>query len=88
MAQAHPKCISETARYAMAEALSTSFTTSHLYASSTLSNGPPHSLCTFTRVEVLPLLAVHDLGRLLHDLLALGKDELDVAGVGPFSSSV
>ena len=48
-----------------------------------LSDSLTHTLCTLPRGEMLPLLAVHDLWRLLHDFLALGQDELDVAWVRP-----
>ena len=40
-------------------------------------------LSTLPRVEMLALLTIHHLRRLLHNLLALSQDELDVAGVGP-----
>jgi hypothetical protein len=47
----------------------------------TLSNGLASALSTLAGVEVLALLAVDDLRSLLHDLLTLGQDELDVARV-------
>lgn len=49
----------------------------------TLRDSATHTLRTLPRVEMLALLAVDDFWGLLHDLGALGEDELDMAGVGP-----
>ena len=54
----------------------------------TLSDRAAHTLSALPRVQVLALLALNDLGTLLHDLGALGEDELDVAGVRPDIVSV
>ena len=49
----------------------------------TLSDLLPDALCALPGVEMLALFAVHNLWRLLHDLLAFGENELDVAWIGP-----
>ena len=46
-----------------------------------LSNSSPRPRASLSGVQPR-LLALHDLGTLLHDLIFLGKDELNVAGVG------
>lgn len=42
-----------------------------------------HALRPLPRGEMLLLVTLGNLGSLLHNFLAFGEDELDVAGVGP-----
>ena len=49
----------------------------------TLRDRTTHTLRPLSRGEMLTLLPIDDLWRLLHDLLALGQDHLDVAWIRP-----
>ena len=52
---------------------------------STLSDSTALPLATLAARQ-MSLLTRHNLGSLLHDLLALGEDHLDVAGVGHYTN--